>query len=63
MEQHLPELTVHVESAAGPLQIQATSSVGYSQLQEDDTAETLIERADAALYRAKQSGRDRAIAA
>ena len=38
-----------------------TVSVGYAEVQDDD-ATTAYERTDAALYRAKQSGRDRACA-
>ena len=36
-----------------------TASFGVAQLRPDDTVETLLQRADAALYRAKQSGRNR----
>ena len=36
-----------------------TVSVGVAQLRGDDTLDTLIERADQALYAAKRSGRDR----
>jgi diguanylate cyclase (GGDEF)-like protein len=35
-----------------------TASFGVAQLGPDDTVETLLQRADAALYRAKQSGRN-----
>jgi diguanylate cyclase (GGDEF)-like protein len=34
-------------------------SIGVAQMRPGDTAETLFARADAALYRAKASGRDR----
>lgn len=36
-----------------------TTSVGVGQLREDDTPESLIERADQALYQAKRAGRNR----
>ncbi len=39
-----------------------TVSAGLAQWREGDTAEALLRQADQALYRAKQTGRDRAIA-
>ncbi|WP_433885177.1 sensor domain-containing diguanylate cyclase [Pseudomonas vranovensis] len=39
--------------------IHLTASIGLSNLQADDTLHSLIARADRALYRAKQSGRNR----
>ena len=36
-----------------------TASFGVAELRPDDTAETLLQRVDAALYQAKQSGRNR----
>lgn len=39
--------------------IKLTTSIGLSSLQPDDTLHSLIARADQALYRAKQSGRNR----
>ncbi|MGC9525591.1 MAG: diguanylate cyclase domain-containing protein [Limnospira sp.] len=38
-----------------------TTSIGISISQPDDTVETLVKRADVALYDAKQSGRNRAV--
>lgn len=38
--------------------LQVTVSIGLSQLLPDDTLQSLIARADSALYRAKQSGRN-----
>ena len=35
-----------------------TASFGVTELRPDDTAETLLQRVDGALYRAKQSGRN-----
>lgn len=39
-----------------------TISLGLSFLEKDDTRESLVKRADDALYQAKQSGRNRVIA-
>jgi diguanylate cyclase (GGDEF)-like protein len=43
----------------GDVDVTATASIGVSQMQESDTLESLIGRADAALYKAKQGGRNR----
>ena len=40
-------------------ELRVTASIGVSALRADDTAQTLIDRADKALYRAKGAGRDR----
>lgn len=48
---------------AGPEgHMQVTASFGLAEAMERDTLSTLMKRADARLYRAKQSGRNRAIA-
>ena len=39
--------------------LQITTSIGLAHLQADDALDQLIARADRALYRAKQSGRNR----
>ncbi len=44
---------------AGIGELQVTFSAGVVAWRPDDTPETLLERADAALYRAKDGGRDR----
>jgi len=41
--------------------IHVTLSLGVSELQAEDTAALLIERADAAMYEAKRSGRNKAV--
>ncbi|MBD9484879.1 GGDEF domain-containing protein [Pseudomonas sp. PDM14] len=43
----------------GGVNLQITTSIGLTELHADDTLDRLIARADRALYRAKQSGRDR----
>lgn len=44
-------------------EIQLTASIGVASIQQNDTAKTMIERADAALYQAKASGRNKVICA
>jgi diguanylate cyclase len=39
-----------------------TLSAGVTAVREDDTAATIFERADDAMYRAKKAGRDRLVA-
>lgn len=39
--------------------LQLTVSIGVTTLQTDDTLHTLLSRADHAMYRAKQAGRNR----
>jgi diguanylate cyclase (GGDEF)-like protein len=47
--------TLEHEGVAMPV----TASIGLTDLRPDDSMQALLERADAALYRAKQAGRDR----
>jgi len=44
---------------AGARPFHVTVSIGVAELQEDDTLDTVIERADTAMYRAKSAGRNR----
>jgi diguanylate cyclase (GGDEF)-like protein len=53
----LEEDVVHYKQAS----IQVTLSLGIAKARQDDTVDSLIERADAALYAAKVSGRNRAV--
>lgn len=57
--EHIRETTVFADPARALPHV--TASVGYAALQAHDDAQTLVARADAALYRAKQAGRDQAI--
>lgn len=41
--------------------VNVTASCGVTEAREGDTAESLFDRADRALYRAKESGRDRSV--
>ena len=54
---HLAGNPVHVKVSGG-LDLPVTVSGGVAGLEADDTAESLVERADSALYRAKESGRN-----
>lgn len=47
------------QATQAPLPGPVTVSLGVSALRPGDSLETLVKRADAALYRAKQNGRDR----
>ena len=42
--------------------LSVTVSIGVTACKRDDTAETMISRADKALYKAKRSGKNRAVA-
>ncbi|MEX2486453.1 MAG: diguanylate cyclase [Nitriliruptoraceae bacterium] len=46
-----------------PLTRAVTASVGVAEARADDDVRSLVHRADAAMYRAKQRGRDRVVAA
>lgn len=59
----LKQLARHDWAVDGDRTLRFTASVGVTEWQRDDTAETLVERADKALYKAKQEGRNRAIRA
>ncbi len=52
-----------IDGAANDSQrsISFTVSIGVAQLAEDDATEAAVERADAALYQAKEAGRNRAV--
>lgn len=51
-----------VVAAAGTPQLRITASLGVATLAPDQSADALLAAADAALYRAKQDGRDRVAA-
>jgi diguanylate cyclase (GGDEF)-like protein len=43
--------------------IKITASLGVGALRDDDTVETFIKRADEAMYKAKDNGRNRVVLA
>ena len=57
LRQAIADMTIADQSV--PQGIRVTVSVGVSVMRPTDTPETLMARADAALYRAKQSGRNK----
>jgi diguanylate cyclase (GGDEF)-like protein len=60
---HLDQATAVVERLRASMPHERTSSAGVARWNGSENAEELLARADAALYRAKRSGRDRAIVA
>jgi diguanylate cyclase (GGDEF)-like protein len=48
----------HIEVAGADGPVRFTASIGVAELKPDDDLDSLLGRADAALYRAKQGGRD-----
>jgi diguanylate cyclase (GGDEF)-like protein len=51
------------ELTANGRRVPVTASLGVAQWQRDETLDELLRRADAALYRAKESGRNRVMLA
>ena len=58
-EQLRAQIEMELKDPGGPL----TASFGCAQLHVDETAEEWFERADKALYQAKERGRNRVVAA
>lgn len=59
---------IREDVAATPMHVKGknisiTISIGLAMLREGDTVETLLDRADAAMYQAKQAGRNRVVVA
>lgn len=53
------KLRLAVANAMAELQLPVTCSIGISEFQRDDNADSLLKRVDAALYTAKNAGRNR----
>ena len=58
----LADLVRNVPWQQGALKLSLTCSLGVTQLRGEDTMDSLLERADALLYQAKNEGRDRVCA-
>ena len=50
-----------VKKSTGDILGRITISIGVAQLSREDQAETLVQRADTCLYRAKNTGRNRVV--
>lgn len=59
--QHIEALRIKIEQHCFPAVSSITASFGLSRLQDGDTPETLMERADKCLYQAKEEGRNRVV--
>ena len=53
------ELVREIEVPGAPAEVRVSCSVGFAEIAAGDDAQTLLDRADKALYRAKDDGRDR----
>ena len=62
MRTRIQESRWQVRTKAGAPVLQATMSFGITQFREGDTVSSLIDRADRALYQAKDAGRNRVVA-
>ncbi len=51
----------HIIDIGGNQKISIQISLGVSQLVQSDSSETLVQRADSALYKAKETGRDKVV--
>lgn len=61
MAERIREKIEQLDDHGNATGIHVTISIGVAVLKDDDTTETLLQRADAALYRAKEEGRNRTV--
>ncbi|RKF14552.1 GGDEF domain-containing protein [Alginatibacterium sediminis] len=61
--ERLRKVTEHIYVNAGVVQFKFTTSIGIAMIEDDDTIEQVLNRADKALYQAKRLGRNRSMVA